>query len=146
MLAWLNRLIFRRKQEAPSSRSFEPDLFVYVKIPDSLGPIDRGAKYEDPLQVKLDEKGLGEVSGGGSQLGDERADGTRPIEFCGLDVDVTDLDGALVLMREALIGLGAPFGTELHYTRHGTKLQDELHPEGWVLEKPRSFLRPGFGL
>ena len=146
MLAWLKRWLFGREKSTSSLGTSDPALLVYVKIPESIGPIDRGEKYEDPLQAKLNEKGLVEVSGGGSQLGNERVDGTRPIEFCGLDVDVTDLEKALVLMRDNLPSLGAPVGTELHYTRRGVRLQDELHSEGWVREKPRSFLHPGFGL
>jgi len=42
--------------------------FFYVLIPESLGPIDRGEKYEDPLIDALGE--LGQVTGGGSQMGE----------------------------------------------------------------------------
>jgi hypothetical protein len=122
-----------------------PELFVYVKLPESIGPIDRGERYEDPIADRLAEQALGEVSGGGSQLGDERADGTRPIEFCGIDVDVTDQRQALVVLRAALIELRAPIGTELHYTVAGVKLQDELRADGWVLEESRSSVHPAFG-
>ena len=41
--------------------------FIFVKIPESIGPIDRGEKYEDPLIEFLKERErLGEVTGGGS--------------------------------------------------------------------------------
>ncbi|MFY9560352.1 MAG: hypothetical protein WAQ52_08980 [Terriglobales bacterium] len=39
----------------------------YIRIPESLGPLARGEKYEGPLGKALGE--LGEVTGGGSQLG-----------------------------------------------------------------------------
>ena len=42
--------------------------------------------------------------------------------------------------------LNIPLGTELYYTKNGQKLQDELAAEGWLLEKPRVFDHPGFGV
>ncbi|MBW7896479.1 MAG: hypothetical protein H3C27_15325 [Opitutaceae bacterium] len=123
----------------------EPTSFIYVKIPDGIGPIDRGDKYEDPLEEKLSAASLGHVTGGGSQLGDPRPDGSRPIEFCGLDIDATDLVRALALLRAELPSLGAPDGTELHYTVGDTRLQDVYSRGQWTLEQPRTFLHPGFG-
>src|SRR5687768_4081734 len=61
-------------------------LFVYVKIPAAIQPLERASRFEDPLQEALERAGLGEVSGGGSQLSDADADGRRQIEFCGIDV------------------------------------------------------------
>jgi hypothetical protein len=123
----------------------EPTAFIYVKIPDGIGLVDRGNKYEDPLEQKLSDGGLGHVSGGGSQLGDPLPDGSRPIEFCGLDIDATDLVKALALLRAELPSLGAPDGTELHYTVGDTRLQDAYSQGKWALEQPRTFLHPGFG-
>ncbi len=134
-----------RKNSAPELAS-EQTMFIYVKIPDGIGPIDRGEKYEDPLEMKLNEAGLGHVSGGGSQLGDRRPDGSKPIEFCGLDVDVTDLAKALAVLRVELPQLGAPDGTELHYTVGEARLQDSFSQGKWALEQPQTFLHPGFGI
>jgi len=120
--------------------------FVYIKLAEGLEPLDRGAKYEDPLESDLAASALGEVTGGGSQLGEERPDGTHEIAFSGIDVDLTDLARGLELLRRRLVELGAPEGTELHYSEGETKLQDELRGEGWVLRKPRTFLHPGFGI
>jgi hypothetical protein len=120
--------------------------FVYIKIPEPIGPIVRGSKYEDPIDAKLRDRGLGEITGGGSQLGDAAPDGSRPIEFCGIDVDITSLEDGLALLREALIELNAPHGTQLHYSHQGTKLADELDVTGWRLGLPRTFEHPGFGV
>jgi hypothetical protein len=49
-------------------------------------PLERGDEYEDPIEASLSELGLGEVTSGGSQLGDQHFDGTRPIEFCAIDL------------------------------------------------------------
>ena len=120
--------------------------FVYVKIPESLMPLDRGDKYDDPLLEILESKGIGEVTGGGSSLGEEQADGTRAIEFVGLDVELDDLDQGLPVVRDALEKLGAPAGTEVHYTRDGEKLQDEFDHGQWKIGQPRTFMHPGFGI
>jgi hypothetical protein len=64
---------------------------------------------------------------------------------CGIDVDVTDLDGALMLLRETLPSLGAPRGTELHYARSGMRLRDVFEGGSWTTGLPRTSLHPGFG-
>ena len=122
----------------------EATVFVYAKIPESIGPIDRGAKYEDPIAAKLQAQRFGEITGGGSQLGDERPDGTRPIEFCGIDFELENLERGLSLLRTEFQALGAPDGTELHYEMDGQALQDELHGSGWRLRQPRTFRHPAF--
>lgn len=127
-------------------REFDPELFVYIFVPEPIQPLDRGDKYEDPLAEALTTAGLGDVSGGGSSLSDERPDGTRVVESCGIDVDVTDLDLALELIRERIPALGAPRGTELQYTRRGAKLRDVLEENGWVTSLARTAVHPGFGV
>jgi len=135
-----------RKTKATDSAPFDPERFVYVKIPESLGPIDRGSKYEDELDRLLASASLGSVSGGGSSLGASQPDGTRAIEFCGIDIDVSDLEKARELLRRALPRLGAPIGTEIQFTIGQAKLQDTFASDGWRLAEPRTFLHPGFNV
>jgi hypothetical protein len=75
--------------------------FFYVLIPEPLGPMDRGEKYEDPLSDALGE--LGEVTGGGSQMGEGDT-----IAFCGLDVVVNHRERGLKIIRECMRSCGAP--------------------------------------
>ena len=77
--------------------------FFYVRIPENIGPLDRGDRYEDSLQEVLTAAELGEVTGGGSQLGEGDS-----IAYCGLDVVVTDRDRGLAVIRETMQRLGAP--------------------------------------
>src|SRR4051812_43271545 len=77
--------------------------FVFVRIPEPLGPFDRGDKYEDPLASALADARLGEVTGGGQQLGDGNS-----IVYCGVDVVLTDWVRGLELLRQTLRQLGAP--------------------------------------
>jgi len=82
------------------------EYFFYVRIPANIGPLDRGDRYEDPLQQALLADDLGEITGGGSQLGE----GTS-IAFCGLDVVVRDRDRGLMVIRRVMRELGAPSDT-----------------------------------
>jgi hypothetical protein len=106
--------------------------------------MSRGELFEDPLDEELQRRGLGEVSGGGSSLGDELPDGTRPIEFCGIDVDTHDVDGTRAVLRELLPKLGCPAGTQLHYRAEDQPLQDEFDGSMWTLNRRRSMLHPAF--
>jgi hypothetical protein len=44
---------------------------VFVKVNESILPIPRGDKYEDPLDAALRKERLGSVTGAGSQLSAE---------------------------------------------------------------------------
>jgi hypothetical protein len=69
--------------------------FFYVLIHESLDPVRRGEKYEDPVRDALGE--LGEVTGGGSQLGEGDT-----IAFCGIDIVVNHRERGLKVIRECL--------------------------------------------
>src|SRR5437899_214066 len=76
---------------------------VIAKIPDSVEPIARGEKYEDPLTAVLKERGLGEVTGGGSPL-----KAKFEVVYVDIEIRLADLDGALELTKQTLRKLGAP--------------------------------------
>ena len=78
----------------------------YVRIPGDIQPMVRGDRFEEPLHRALNVAGVGEVTGGGSQLGE----GTT-VEYCGIDVVVRDRQRGLQLIRETMRSLGAPTGT-----------------------------------
>lgn len=128
------------------SAGFDPERFVYLKIPGNIQPIERGERFEDPLQAMLEESGAGEVSGGGSSLSDPDAEGRRVVEFCGIDIDVDDRDAALQRLRAFLPGLSIPAGTELHYTRDGRLLRDVYADGVWAQGLAREERHPGFGV
>ena len=117
--------------------SAEPEL-IYIFIPESIGPMDRGDKYEEPIIEEFERSGLGEVTGGGTSLGQPRADGTRPIEACGIDIDTHDVEGARGALRDLLPRLGCPEGTQLHYDVSGDPHQDEYGAGGWTIAQRRN--------
>ncbi len=111
----------------PNQVSRENPLFVYIKIPASLQPLERGEKFEDPLQEALEQRGLGEITGGGSQLSNLDENGHRSIEFCGLDVDLYEAASGLALLRSELARLQAPPGTVLLYELDGHEWEEPVY-------------------
>lgn len=134
------------KGTTEASPQWDPSQFIYIKIPGDIQPLVRGERFEDPLQAALEQTGLGNISGGGSQLDDPYPDGRPRVEFCGIDVDATDRDKARALLMHKLIELDAPPGTELHYTREGVKLLDRYATGGWSEALARTVTHPGFGV
>ena len=102
-------------------------LFVYIKILADLGPVERGERFEDPLQEALEKENLGAITGGGSQLSADNEDGQRSIEFCGIDVDLYDAVKGLALLRRELVRLQAPHGTELLYELDGNEWEEPVY-------------------
>jgi len=111
-----------------------PAAFVYVKIPVSSAQ-DPLHQREYTLDQTLREMGLGAVIGWGDSLGPVQADGSRPAAFLRIDINVGELDKARAALRQSLLELDAPFGTEIHYTLAGANLQDTYSRSGWMLEQ-----------
>jgi hypothetical protein len=111
---------------APAQSASDEKQFVFVKIPEDIMPIARGEKYEDPLDAFLKEKGVGEVSGGGTMQSKPDANGHKKILYVGVDVDLTNFEVGFPLLKNELIKLGVPLGTVLQYTRNGKDHEDAV--------------------
>ena len=99
---------------------------IYVKIPEQLTPFERGEKYEDPLGEILENKALGFVSGGGTMLSAPDEKGQREIEFCGVDVEVYELENGIKFLKEELKRLNVPKGTILEFEANGQQKTVEI--------------------
>lgn len=99
--------------------------FVFVKVVESIRPIDRGHKYEDPLDAALKAANLGEVTGGGTSLTKD-----KKIEWVGLDVELFNVMKGLPFLRRMLVELGAPKGSTLEYEFNGKKIELPVHEGG----------------
>ena len=86
----------------------EYPLVVLARMYEHIEPIDRGNRYEDPLQAALEARNGGQVTGGGSQLTEDGR-----IEFADVEISVAELDQVLGTIVEALEKAGAPEGSEL---------------------------------
>jgi hypothetical protein len=102
---------YRKSQPSKFSPSRFP-LLVTARMWEYIEPIARGARYEDPLDAFLVRDGLGELDGGGTQMG------VRPaIEFVDVTFCLRDSDEALAAAAEQLNRMGAPTGSEMQYYR-----------------------------
>ena len=81
---------------------------VTARLYEHIEPLDRGTRYEDPLDAALRDAGVGEVTGGGSQLGE-----LGEIEFADIEIVVSDLDAALPVITRVLEEAGAQVGSQL---------------------------------
>ena len=83
-------------------------MLITARFYEHIEPIDRGARYEDPLDAVLRARGLGSVSGGGSQLNE-----LGGISFAEIEIDLANLDDGLQVVVDALEQAGAPEGSEI---------------------------------
>ena len=81
---------------------------VLARLYEYIEPIDRGDRYEDPLQDALEKAGAGRVTGGGSQL-----DELGGISYVDIEIELANLEDALRTVTSALEAAGAPQGSEL---------------------------------
>ena len=83
---------------------------VIAQLNARLMPMDRG-EFEDPLDELLREQGLGQVTGGGTQMADEPAG----IAYCDIEISLNGpSDAAIAAAVQCLEQLGAPKGSKLH--------------------------------
>ena len=81
---------------------------VLARMYEYIEPIDRGERYEDPLQSALEARKAGAVTGGGSQMSAEGG-----IDYVDVEVELANLDDALQLTTSVLEQAGAPRGSEI---------------------------------
>jgi hypothetical protein len=108
----------------------EEPLFVLVRIPEPLEPLEREQKYEQPFEESLSSSGFGVLTGGGAMLSAPDAEGHREIEWCGIDIDLHNFDEGLELLTTELKQLGAPNGTILEYTLDGITYERHIYEPG----------------
>jgi hypothetical protein len=92
---------------------------VVARLYEHVEPIDRGNRYEDPLQAVLDETNTGRVTGGGSQLNE-----LGGIDYAEIELELSNLDEALRIVSAALEKSGAPKGSELIHAEDARVLRE----------------------
>ena len=80
--------------------------------------MDRGVRYEDPVQDALAIRELGMVTGGGSQL-----TSAAEIGYVDVELALANLDEALDLVKRILEEAGAPVGSQLHFDQDGVAVE-----------------------
>lgn len=91
---------------------------AYARLNARIMPLDRGEMFEDPLSAEFEKNGFGEVTGGGTM---QERDGE--IDYCGLDLDLYELERSVPFVCEFLTKLGAPKGSALEFERDGERTE-----------------------
>lgn len=104
----------------------EESIFAYAHLNARILPMQRGERYEDPLEEALAENGLAEVTGAGTMQME-----SGEIEYCGIDIDIPEstLTQAIPFIAHFLAERGAPRGSRIEYTLHG---EQRIEPFGFL--------------
>ena len=105
--------------------------FVYIKLPlDRLGALTPDALHQ-ALERELKATGVGALVSWGTSLPAPGAREGAPGSFHRVDVEVQELASGMGVLRDVLAALGAPYGTELHFTVNQVALQQSWSAAGW---------------
>lgn len=84
-------------------------VLLILRLNARLQPIDRGEHFEDDLDHALRDVGLGEVTGGGTMMGDDGG-----VVSCDIEIDAADAEPSTIKSILAVIeDLGVPRGSQL---------------------------------
>ncbi len=100
-----------KSAKPPKPKAKTKPIFVYAKLNARVMPMTRGDQFEDPLADALEQAGLGAVTGGGTM---QSVDGE--IDYCGIDLELVNLEKAVPFVCKLLAKMGAPSGSKLQYT------------------------------
>lgn len=107
-----------RRSTAPAAPVQPSEVAVTAQLNHRIMPIDRGDRYEDPLNEALQARHLGETDGGGTmQLK------SGEIEYIDVEMVLTDTTNGIPFVIEKLESFGAPKGSILRI-REGATLRE----------------------
>jgi hypothetical protein len=131
----LIRRLFSPRLHARTQSAWDPNRFVYVKVP---GDIQLWERFQDPLQIAPVEPRHGNISSGGSQIDESNPGGTVRVLFCGIEMTAPNRDIARHWLMKKLIELAAPNRTEIHYAKDDIILIDTLVDGTWIEGETRT--------
>lgn len=108
--------------------------FFYVKLPVGANVNEREHVFHDGLESALMTHQLGTVLGWGDSWSHKDISQPTRLAFHRIDIEISDVQPALVLIQQTLLALDAPLGTEIHYTVDGVAMQDTSSSSGWTSE------------
>ncbi|MCA9039233.1 MAG: hypothetical protein KDA65_02685 [Planctomycetaceae bacterium] len=100
----------------------ENEWFVLINLNHKINPLDRGDRYEDPLDDALQDAGLGELNGGGTAISD-----TGEVTSSDIELTLYDLQNGVPFVIAVLTELGAPKGSKLVVMNEENEPQQEFH-------------------
>lgn len=90
----------------------EVRVLAIARIWEPILPVDRGERYEDPLDELLEESDTGKVTGGGTQL-----TASKEIDFVEIELELVDDEDVFDHVMEILEERGAPKHSQLVVVR-----------------------------
>lgn len=99
----------------------ETAVLAYAHINARIMPDVRGSFYEDPLRKALEQNGFGAVTGAVTSQSK-----SGEIEYCGLDVEIFDLEKGVPFICEFLAERGAPRGSNLQFKYDDDQIEIEF--------------------
>jgi len=100
----------RRAKKARAAQPASSAVTIVVKVPESVAPAERVAKYDEPIELALKRDGLGKVVAGTTDL----------------TVEVVDFARGLPFLKRELLRLGVPRDTVLQYAHFGVQATDSV--------------------
>jgi hypothetical protein len=101
----------RRASKAPARSGKDPSgVLIVVKVPESVSPAERVAKYDEPFAVALTRESLGRVIAGTPDL----------------TVEVVDLARGMPFIKRELLRLGVPRETTLQFVHFGVQATESV--------------------
>jgi hypothetical protein len=110
--------IFGCKQSSTPSSAPANQIAVTATLNHKLMPLERGSRYEDPLDQELKKYGYGETDGGGTML-----EKSKEIEYIDVEMFLSQTDKSIPFIIERLESYGAPKGSKL-IVRDGDKMTE----------------------
>ena len=104
-----------RSSSTPTPTPTPNRIEATARLNHKLLPLDRGKRYEDPLNDELKKRGFGETDGGGTML-----EKSKEVEFIDVEMFLTQTDKSIPFVIERLESYGAPKGSKL-IIREGDK-------------------------
>ena len=108
ILSLLLGLVGCRKAAVTDETDGRETFDVTAQLNHLLMPLDRGDRYEDPLEEALSQEGLGEITGGGTMQ-----EKSGEIDYIDVEIALTDLDEGIPFVIGKLEECGAPKGSIL---------------------------------
>ena len=119
LIASITGLIGCKKNEETKPTEDKELIYVTAQLNHLIMPIDRGERYEDPLEEALSIEGLGHTDGGGTM---QQKSGE--IEYIDVEIALTEKEKGIPFVISKLEEMGAPKGSilKIHDTDPSTEI------------------------
>jgi acyl carrier protein len=113
-IAKLAAVVDKQLQDSTDAPLPSNSISVTAEFNHRIGPLDRGERYEDPLEEVLKERGYGQTDGGGTLMNK-----SGEIELIDVHMLLTSTEATIPFVIQFLEDRGAPKGSKLRINEDG---------------------------